>query len=296
MFFGEKCIFIHLEGKCQFIITHVLGGHIVKFMIIFVTCAVVGFGGFIFVTDKIDAREQAKLDKQAQIEAERKEAKEKAALLRAEQKRIAKEKELERVRLLAEQKAQKAKMFAEQRQHEEEERVRTLPARLATAETELKQAQSDYDLLLEKEKELKEIALIKESKMRAAQRKADSVGRLESSARSTKNRAEGQYQPTHFDSGARRRSPRREQERARREERGTTIKTGEAQAAAERAAILYDEARVDWEEAEAQLNEALVNLNEKQSTFDSIKNEKPFVQEISVALGSLGNEPNSLFQ
>ncbi|MHC4962857.1 MAG: hypothetical protein ACYTGA_12155 [Planctomycetota bacterium] len=80
-----------------------------KFMIIFVTCAVVGFGGFIFVTDKIDAREQAKLDKQAQIEAERKEAKEKAALLRAEQKRIAKEKELERVRLLAEQKAQMKK-------------------------------------------------------------------------------------------------------------------------------------------------------------------------------------------
>jgi len=249
-------------------------------LLILLLCGIVVIVGIVIVMDKIEARERAIAQRETEAREAAREAAKKAELFRAKQRQIAKEKEAERLRLLAERKAKQAKLLAEQKRIEEANRIKTLPARLKLSEQELKQAILDYDLLLQKVVELKRTVAIKEGKMKSAQQTAKSFERQLTDSRKSKNRAEGQYRSTYFDAGARASAKRREKESTRKRTTYTTKKAGEAQALAEKEKIKYELVKKDLTKAEIGLDNALVILESKKSIFEKTQKEKQFAGQV----------------
>jgi len=241
-----------------------------KALLAIILCGVGAFIAFNIVMDRRDARELAI----AQRQDEARERAEAAALLRAKQIKLAKEKELERLRLLAEREAERAKLLAEQKRLEEENRIKTLPARLELAEDEYKQAILNYDPLLQKVEELRPEAAIKEGKMKAAQAIANRFERQLTSSINTKDRAEGQFRTTYRDSGARTRLSEEERKSASKRTLGLIKKAEIAWSFAEKEQIKFEIIKNDLTAAEVTLADALTTLNAKKSILEKTQKEK----------------------
>jgi len=227
------------------------------------------FGSFIVIVDKMGSHNKEIALKQA----EEQRAIEARQLRRAELRKMEIQKESEKVKLTAQQEAEKAKLLAEKEAKEEDKRIKTHPSRLALAEKEVADANSIYDPLIEKVKELKKTVAIAQGQWATLEQNAKGLERQENATKNTKDRAEGQYQTSRRGSGQGNPLSQSERDVASKTNRGFTAKAADARAEAERKKVALDLLKGELSEAEKKLAEAKMILQTKKDTLEAIKKE-----------------------